>query len=102
MERVKTVLESDLGPSAKLLACALVASVPMTGIGLSAKSIQRHYDAARNFVDGLGALVPDTPPPKVREKADADAWLRAQEADLKQVNRGFSSDVWSARDPYRG
>jgi hypothetical protein len=84
MDRVRMVLESDLCPSAKLIALALVTDVPVTGVGLSGKSIQRHEGAAREFVDQLPKVV-DAPAPRAREreKVDPDAWLREQETDLR-------------------
>jgi hypothetical protein len=104
MDRVRMVLESDLNQSAKLIALALVTDVPVTGIGISGKSIQRHEAAARAFVDAMPRVV-DALAPRVREreKADPEAWLRAQEEDLRQSQRGRVTDVrWHAGDPYRG
>jgi primosomal protein N'' len=107
MDRVRTVLESDLNQSAKLIALALVADVPVMSIGLSGTSLKRHEDAARKFVDQMPRAV-DAPAPRPRERADATAierFMRAQERDLRDSLRTRKPDVvgtWGPGDPYRG
>jgi hypothetical protein len=106
MDRVRMILESELSQSAKLIALALVADVPVSGIGLSGKSIQRHEEDARAFVDAMPKVV-DAPAPRQRESGvgAVERFLAAQEADLRDSLRTRKPDVvgtWTPGDPHRG
>jgi hypothetical protein len=57
MDHVRMVLGSDLGATEKLIALALVADHPVTGIGLSCKTVTRHAGNAREFIEKLPRVV---------------------------------------------
>jgi hypothetical protein len=98
MDNVQKILCSDLGTTEKLIALALVTDTPVEGIGVSGKSVSRHEKAAREFVEGLGAGAPEAPV-RQREKVDPDAWLRAQEEDLRESLK-TKKPLEGSRDPY--
>jgi hypothetical protein len=94
IENLKEILLSSMNATEKQIASAIVLDVPLTGIGISGKSISRHEQAAREFVEGLSsrASVADAPgvrgawpekkrPP--RESADPERWMAEQERDLE-------------------
>jgi hypothetical protein len=87
-EVVARILQSDLGPTAKLVAIAEVCGVRVHAIGLSNRSIERHLADAQELVRSIRSEVQEAPVTRPREKADPDAWLRFQEQDLMVSKAG--------------
>jgi hypothetical protein len=96
MEAVRMVLTSDLAQAEKLIALALITDVPVTGVGLSNKTITRHEKAARAFVEQLPTFV-TTParkgPPRESSAGALERWERFQSDDLRDSRLRRTPDV---------
>jgi hypothetical protein len=90
-EAIARILQSDLGPPAKLMAIAIACGVsPVTSesTGLSHRSIERHLADAQELVRELQVEAPAPAPTKKREVADPARWLAEQERDLAASRAG--------------
>jgi hypothetical protein len=86
-ETIARILQSDLGPPGKLLAVATIVGVPVTSVGLSARSIERHLAGAQSLVRDLQLAAPAPPLASMRKRevADPARWMAEQEKDLAVV-----------------